>query len=158
MLFTRDILHCLFGLGGGSLRSYRWKYKLGFVAGDPMSHGEIDELEAFLSLPLPVSYRAYLSIAGNRRTPGGTRSFATSDLHGEHLRSLRSRAAALIHATGQSLALPDRAVFFCEHEGYLCFYFIADHTADNPDVYSYCEGDLEFKKTGERLANWLGGW
>jgi len=150
-----DGMHCVLGVTRGSLRSYRWRYRLSFVTGEPMADRQIAELEEFLSLPFPPAYRAYLSIAGNERTSGG---FQASDLHGEHLRSLKSRAFNIAKQSNHSIKFPDNAIFICEFEGYLTFFFTADGFTANPYVYSYCEGDACIKNSGKRLTRWLTGW
>ena len=155
MQFVRDAMSFLFGLRNGSFRSFTWRCRMRRLAGEPMLLSEIDELERDLGLPLPNSYKAYLAIAGNGNS---ARRYIGCDCHGDHLRNLRSRALTIMQESGVCAKLPDNAVFICEHQGYLCFFFIADGTSDDPNVYSYCEGESEVKLTGQRLTEWLTQW
>ena len=96
---------------------------------------EVEQLEQYLGVELPSSYKAFLMVAGHGAGP----FLRGTDFTYGFVFYLRDAAEELLQASEQKL--PVDAVVFAMHQGYVFWYF---HTGDglaDPPVRRFQEGD-----------------
>lgn len=127
------------------------RYRALGLTGGPMDSSSITRLEEHLGLPIPTSYRAYLSIAGASPSP----QLVGSDCHDHYLFKLHDWAIELLNESGDPFALPDDAIVFLMHQSHEFFYFHADGVTDDPPVYYCLENRSEVERPYSRFSDWV---
>ncbi len=106
------------------------------------TEAEIQSLEDALHIQLPEAYREFLGWIGKLR------GALTTDNHGwrdNYLIDLQVGAQQILWENNFPQKLPSNAYVFSMHEGFI-FYFFNLNGDDNPPLYSYMEGETEFRK------------
>lgn len=101
----------------------------------PCFEDDVLSLERDLGLDLPLAYREWLLWMGRGAGPflRGTDVFFV-----DNLAELRVGALELFHVNGLDGALPNDAIVFYLHQGYIV-HFLRASEGDNPPVYGYAE-------------------
>ena len=116
-----------------------------------MTESQIDALSESIGHPLPSSYRAYLSLAGNSPPP----NLVGSDCYGHYLPLLHEWAVELLAECNNPFVLPKNAVVILMHQGYQFFYFIADGDRSDPEIYYYYEGKPSAERAYDTFTDWV---
>jgi SMI1 / KNR4 family (SUKH-1) len=114
---------------------------------------EGDRIESALGLRLPAALRQYLLTFG--KASGDL--FEGEDLPGiDEWLEFRMNAEELMRETDPSLALPDGAIVFLFHQGYV-FQFVRAGDGDDPKVWTYVEGETSFSESEGTFLDMLDG-
>jgi hypothetical protein len=113
----------------------------------PLPEHIIQEIENDQNAPLGGAYRRFLEAAGG----GAGRFLQGSDVFYPELLGIRTVAQALLAANGLTLEDTDRVILM--HQG-TQFDFTRGHD-DDPEVWSYADGDDKPTKAHARFTDWL---
>jgi hypothetical protein len=127
------------------------RYRKMGLDGGGMDDTSIDAFEKHLGLPIPDAYRAYLRIAGSREPSALVGSECTAGRVHHLTESVRC------DNSGYDVLIPDNAIVFFMHQGYIFYYFLADGVTDDPAVYFYHESisETEVRQLNDRFSDWV---
>jgi hypothetical protein len=111
---------------------------------------EVQQVALDQGSPLPLRYAQFLSEMGRR---AGEFLRGTDVFYPEVLRQ-RQDALELLIENESSLSLPDDAIVFLMHQGYV-FLFIRASEGDDPPVYHYKEGNETFTRPSATFTQFL---
>jgi hypothetical protein len=134
-----------------SVASFVSRYTTAGLTGMPATPDEVESLERRLGIVFPAAYRAFLLILGRDGGP----HFAGTDCTIQHLPHLRKAAEELLSTCCSPFRLPEKAVVFLMHQGYVFAYFLADNESADPPVFLYREGESKPEKIAETFTTWL---
>lgn len=100
----------------------------------PCTEEEVRSLEKDLGLPLPAVYKEFLLWMGHR----AGKLLRGSACFYECILAIQQGAIKLLEENGNPEVLPEDALVFCMHQGYL-FYFMRVSEGDDPPIYFYSE-------------------
>lgn len=102
---------------------------------------EIRELEVFLDINLPLSYKAFLKVMGH----GAGRLMRDSDVFFDVLKKLTKEASEILLYEG-TLSLPDKAFVFGMRNGEQFLFFTCDGEED-PEIFYFMDSSSYFEKS-----------
>lgn len=128
----------------------------GLVASDDLAGCttvEIEEIARVQHVPLPAGYREFLLLAG--RSAG--KLMKGSDWKYPFLLEIKKECQELVVDNGNSPDFLDGAVVFMMHQGYMFYYFPAEHVGEaDPLVWMYVEGEENLPGPADgRFSNFL---
>jgi hypothetical protein len=121
------------------------------LTGTPARPEEVNALEQRLGIKLPAAYKAFLLICGRDGGP----ELTGTDCSIGNVPTLRKSAEELLQDCGSPFQLPENAVVFLMHQGYVFAYFVADGNTEDPAVFMYLEGDSGPVRKAESFSAWL---
>lgn len=113
----------------------------------PMSDAQINKIETYYGITLPICYKEFLAAMGN----GNSSYMRGSSVFGNEIYHLKEWAEELL-TQNNFYPLPDHSFVFWMHQGYQFAFFNIDEGED-PPIYYYSEGRKQ--KEFERIANHL---
>ncbi len=100
----------------------------------PCTEEEVRLLEKEVGFSLPAAYQEFLLWMGHR----AGKLLRGEDCFYEYILGNQKGAVELLEENGNPEVLPEDALVFCMHQGYV-FYFMRVSEGDDPPIYFYSE-------------------
>ena len=113
---------------------------------------DIDQIELKYNKKLPNAYKCFMQRAGKNCG----RFLSGTDILFPDILQLREQALRLLKECKANISLSSEDFVFAMHQGYQ-FLFFKLNESDDPPIFLYVEGNLEFEMVANSFSEWLVG-